>query len=253
MCEYTITGNTMRFSKIFEGPLEPYYEIMRYNRIIILIFDNDVWRFRRKTIKPIPNITYIKLNPFFNNPIELGKCMKGIVFGNSFDNIFESNKNMLYLTFGHRYTKPLKLTKHIQHLVLEGEFDHHIDLNKNITVLLLGDDFDHPIVLNKKITHLRIGGFFNQTLILSKNIMHLFIKSFISNQQPLFIPSPNICILEIRTINHNFIDNLSNGLKKIIFAQSPKTIINVPCCAKIVVCQGFHPEKFPNVMDKYFK
>lgn len=255
MTQYTIENNVMRFSTHFNESLEPYYEIMKYNHIRILIFDSLPFPYQQinYSLVLIPIITYVKLCDLFNNSIVFSKGTKGVMFGNLFDKTIDLSKNITHATLGFWFNTWFRLTKYITHLILGKNFFQPINLNKNIKHLSFGHYFNFPIDLNKSIERLRLGYCFHKPMIFGKNITYFVTCARLFKSKHFDWMPPNTSVLIIDRTTNEFGINLPNSLNEIIRGPLFNTPIdNMPNCTKIFRWIDYRTEIF-YALNKIFE
>jgi hypothetical protein len=257
--KYVIIDTKIRFSNIFNEPLNEYINIIEKKNLTNLEFgecfdqpiDNlqisffqEKKKFINRRNKPwyikycnLPNcLKYIEFGEEFNQPINnLPNCLKYLELGHDFNQPINNLPNTLtYLVFGDSFNQLIgNLPNSLTHLNVGFTFNKQIlNLPKNIKHLELGYQFNQPIdYLPNSLTHLKVGFLFNQP---------------IDNLQITFSPNKNNFINRINKSWLSLKSYLPNNLISLTFF----TQTNVYTHKINILPKNLKSLKLPNEFDK---
>lgn len=231
--EYTIILDEIIINNYVNKPINFNTFNQKFTKII---FSNYIKNFSIEHSLNKYNITLADMyNPVFNNLIILA------------DNI---NFGPNYLHLPDSFDKLIDLVETLTHIIFGYEFNQLVNLPKFVKYLEFGYCFNQLINLPDSLEFLSIEQFFNQQLNFN-NIIHLTINS---PNMHLFENLPNS--LEILVIGDKInvpLDNLPNGIKKIIFDngyQRPiysRELNNLPNSIEQIELHSFYDKKISNI------
>lgn len=238
--KYWFDENSIRFSKYFNEPLEPYYEqIMKVSE---LEFD---YNFTQESFNypfvPMPSLTTICLSIGFNQPITLSKAITKLDFpmGSKFNQPITLNRCMKILIFRANtlFNQTLELNSNMQLLRVYGVFNHPIKLNSKMIHLVFKCCSTQQLKLSKQLISLSFDNKYNTRVVLGKYLRKLWIDggyncSIILGPYLLFLSLGDKCG------SNCILDCVTNAL------------VNVYACVNIDVNNAYVCDNFPNGMHK---
>ena len=133
----------------------------------------------------LTNITYLRFNDYFNQPIIIPSWIKNIEFGFKFNQSISLPNSVTHLKFGAFYNQSTRLPNSITHLEFGSRFNQSISLPNSVTHLTFDYTYNHSVRLPNSITHLTFGSLYNQPTPLPNSITHLTFGSSYNQSTPL--------------------------------------------------------------------
>lgn len=221
------------------------------------IFFKPLNNYTKPMILPV-KLTYLKLNDYYWEPLILPKTIRYFSSGYTWDQPLVLPK-IKKLILGDSYTQFIHLPKTIVYFEIGLSFDHSINLPNKLHTVIFGERYTQPVFFPKSIMYLRIGWFHVKTSALE---LPPRLKSLVFGQYLVASPSFEKCILpstlqvlstpyfsnisctlpeNVHTIKifhgsehvqkiNEYIDNLPNQIKRLIFTENyfNTSLINLP-------------------------